>query len=98
MDACDAAGISNYPFGDLYRILFDYSLKYGYDEIAGGFYDSGLFNQPADSLTKVWWVEAEAVVSALYMHRFSGDPQYLDIFQQTYDYIEKQLVDFEHGE
>ena len=98
MDACDAAGISNYPFGDLYRTLFGYSLKYGYDQGAGGFYDSGLFNRPADNLTKVWWVEAEAVVSALYMHRFSDDPQYLDIFQQTYDYIEKQLVDWEHGE
>jgi mannobiose 2-epimerase len=98
MDACDAAGISKYPFGDLYRTLFDYSLKYGYDQGAGGFYDSGLFNQPADSLTKVWWVEAEAVVSALYMHRLTGDPQYLDIFEQTYDYIEKHLVDWEHGE
>ena len=60
--------------------------------------ESSYMGAPADSLTKVWWVEAEAVVSALYMHRFSGDPQYLDIFQQTYDYIEKQLVDFEHGE
>jgi mannose/cellobiose epimerase-like protein (N-acyl-D-glucosamine 2-epimerase family) len=98
MDACDAAGISNYPFGDLYRTLFGYSVKYGYDQGAGGFYDSGLFNQPADNLTKVWWVEAEAVVSALYMHRMTGDPQFLDIFEQTYDYIEKQLVDWEHGE
>ena len=29
-DACDAAGISNYPLLDLYRALFDYALKYGY--------------------------------------------------------------------
>jgi mannobiose 2-epimerase len=98
MDACDAAGVSNYPFGDLYRTLFDYSYKYGYDQGAGGFYDSGLFNQPADGLTKVWWVEAEAVVSALYMHRLTSDPQYLDIFGQTYDYIEKHFVDWEYGE
>jgi len=98
MDACDAAEIANYPFGDLYRTLFGYSLKYGYDQAAGGFYDSGLFNQPADSLTKVWWVEAEAIVSSLYMNRLTVDPQYLDIFEQTYDYIEKHLVDFDHGE
>lgn len=98
MDACDAAGISTYPFADLYRTLFDYSLEYGYDHEAGGFYDSGLFNRPADRLTKVWWVEAEAIVSALYMNRLTRDPQFLDIFQQTYDYIEKHLVDFEHGE
>jgi mannobiose 2-epimerase len=98
MDACDAVGISNYPFGDLYRKLFDYSYKYGYDRGAGGFYDSGLFNQPADRLTKVWWVQAEAIVSALYMHRLTGDPRYLAIFEQTYDYIEKNLVDWQFGE
>jgi mannobiose 2-epimerase len=98
MDACNAAGISNYPFGDLYRTLFDYSYKYGYDQGAGGFYDSGLFNQPADRLTKVWWVQAEAVVSALYMYRLTADPKYLDIFVQTYDYIEKHFVDWEYGE
>jgi len=98
MDACDAAGISNYPFGDLYRTLFDYSYKYGYDQGAGGFYDSGLFNQPADRLTKIWWVEAEAVVSALYMNRLTADPRYLDVFEQTYDYIERNLVDWEYGE
>ena len=98
MDACDAVEIAKYPFTDLYRTLFGYSLKYGYDHNVGGFYDSGLFNQPADRLNKVWWVEAEAIVSALYMNRLTADPQYLDIFEQTYDYIEEHLVDFEYGE
>ena len=98
MDACDAAGISNYPFGDLYRTLFEYSYKYGYDKDAGGFYDSGLFNQQADRLNKVWWVEAEAIVSALHMNQFTGDTKYLDVFEQTYDYIEKHFVDWQHGE
>ena len=98
MEACNAAGISNYPFADLYRTLFDYSYKYGYDQGAGGFYDSGLFNQPADRLTKVWWVQAEAVVSALYMNRLTDDPLYLDVFEQTYDYIENHMVDWQYGE
>lgn len=98
MDACDAAEIANYPFSDLYRTLFGYSLKYGYDQAAGGFYDSGLFNQPADRLTKVWWVQAEAIVSSLYMNRLTADPQYLDVFEQTYDFVEKNLVDFDNGE
>jgi mannobiose 2-epimerase len=98
MEACDTAGISNYPFGDLYRTLFDYSYKYGYDQSAGGFYDSGLFNQPADRLNKVWWVEAEAIVSALHMNQLTGDPKYLDVFEQTYDYIEKYFVDWQYGE
>jgi mannobiose 2-epimerase len=107
MDACDAAGpytrsgaggISNYPFGDLYRTLFDYSYKYGYDRSAGGFYESGPFNQPADMLTKVWWVQAEALISSLYMNRFTNEPKYLDTFEQTCDYVEKHVVDWQHGE
>lgn len=61
MDACEAAGVSNHPFLDLYRALFDYSLKYGYDDANGGFYDSGPFNQPADRRGKVWWVQSEAI-------------------------------------
>jgi mannose/cellobiose epimerase-like protein (N-acyl-D-glucosamine 2-epimerase family) len=98
MDACDAAGISDYPFGDLYRTLFDYSYKCGYDRSAGGFYDSGPFNQPADRLTKVWWVQAEALISSLYMNRFTNEPKYLDTFEQTCDYVEKYIVDWQHGE
>ena len=98
IDACDAAGISNYPFLDLYRMLFDYSLKFGYDEKNGGFYDSGGFSQPADRLTKTWWVEAEAIVSALYMHRLTRDAKYLGVFEKTYDFIDKYQVDWENGE
>ena len=98
MDACEAAGVSNHPFLDLYRTLFDYSLKYGYDETNGGFYDSGPFNQPADRRAKVWWVQSEAIVSALYMHRLTHDPKYLPIFEKTAEFIEKNMVDWENGE
>jgi mannobiose 2-epimerase len=98
MDACDAAGISSYPLLDLYRTLFDYSLKFGYDDKAGGFYDSGAFNQPADNRTKVWWVQAEALVSALYMYRMTNDARYLSVFEKTFDFVEKNVVDWQNGE
>ncbi|MFH1719948.1 MAG: AGE family epimerase/isomerase [Planctomycetota bacterium] len=98
MDACEAAGVSNYPFLDLYRTLFDYSLKYGYDQAGGGFYDSGPFNQPADRRAKVWWVQTEAVVSALYMNRLTQEPKYLSVFEKTSDFIVDNMVDWENGE
>jgi len=98
MDACDAARVSKQPFVDLYRTLFDYSLKYGYDETDGGFYDSGLFNQPADRRNKVWWVQTEAIVSALYMNRMTKDPKYLEVFDKTSDFICKNMVDWQTGE
>ncbi|MDQ3252329.1 MAG: AGE family epimerase/isomerase [Acidobacteriota bacterium] len=98
IDACDAAGISKHPLLDLYRTLFAYSLRYGYDEKLGGFYDSGAFNQRADRQNKIWWTQAEALVSALYMYRLTGDAQYLSVFEKTFDFIEKYQVDWEHGE
>jgi cellobiose epimerase len=98
IDACDAAGLSNYPLKDLYRTLFDYSLRFGYDNDKGGFYDSGPFNKPADRLSKVWWVEAEALVSALYMYRSTRDRKYLDVFDKTYQFIDEYQVDWEKGE
>ncbi|UCF15796.1 MAG: AGE family epimerase/isomerase [Phycisphaerales bacterium] len=98
MDACDAAGVSNRPFLDLYRTLFDYSLKYGYDAAEGGFYDSGLFNQPADRRSKIWWVQTEAIVSTLCMNRITHDPKYLDVFEKTSEFIEKNVVDWDTGE
>jgi mannobiose 2-epimerase len=97
MDACDAAGISNYPFQDLYRNLFEYSYRNGYDP-NGGFFESGPFNQPADRRQKVWWVQSEALVSALRMSRLTGDPVYLDVFDKTLDFLEKQQIDWAGGE
>ncbi len=98
MDACDAAGISEYPYGDLFRSIFAYSRKYGFDEAKGGFYDGGAFNQPADRRQKVWWVQAEGLVSALYMYRLTRDASYLEAFSKTLDFIEKEQVDWKTGE
>jgi len=98
-DACDAAGIPTHTLLDLYRTLFNYSLKYGFDRKKGGFYTSGVsFNRPATDRNKTWWVQAEAIVSALCMFRLTNEPQYLDIFARTYDYIEKYQVDWINGE
>jgi cellobiose epimerase len=98
VDACKAAGINDYPYLDLYRTLFDYSLKYGYDAEKGGFYYFGQFNRPAENLEKSWWVQAEALVSALYMYRLTRDQKYRAIFEKTFDFIEKYQVDWKYGE
>ncbi len=98
MDTCKALGLSNYPFGDLYATLFDYSLQYGYDQTNGGFYYTGPFNKPATDLSKSWWVQAEGLVSSLQMYRFTGDPKYRTLFQQIFAYIENNLIDDQYGE
>jgi cellobiose epimerase len=98
MDACDAAGVSNQPFMDLYHTLFRYSLQYGYDERNGGFYYTGRFREPADDRHKSWWVQAEAIVGALYMYNHTKDPKYLAVFEKTFQFIEDRMVDWEVGE
>lgn len=98
IDACKTAGISTYPFLDLYRSQFDYALKYGYDKKQGGFFYYGPFNQPAENHEKSWWVQAEALVSSLYMYRLIGDEKYLDVFEKTYDWVDQHQVDWKHGE
>jgi cellobiose epimerase len=98
MDACEAAGLPIHPLLDLFRALWSYSLQYGYDRSQGGFYDSGPLRQEADERRKIWWVEAEAIVSALYMYRLTHDPQYLEAFDKTLGFIENHLVDWRNGE
>jgi mannose/cellobiose epimerase-like protein (N-acyl-D-glucosamine 2-epimerase family) len=98
IDACEAAGLSNFPFQDLYRGLFGYSYRYGYDSQNGGFYDSGAFGQPADRRAKIWWVQAEALVSALRMYELTDDPLYLEVFRKTLEFVERHQVDWEGGE
>ncbi len=98
MDACDAAGIPNSPLADLYRTLFAYSRKWGYDEQEGGFFESGHFGRPADRRDKIWWVQAEALVSALRMYEMTKEPAYLEVFERTWDFVSKRQIDWEHGE
>jgi mannobiose 2-epimerase len=98
MDACDAAGISDYPFMDLYQTLFKYSLQYGYDSRQGGFFYTGRFNTAADDRSKSWWVQAETIVSSLRMYERTKDPKYLSVFENTFNFIEAKMVDWEVGE
>jgi len=98
MDACDAVGIPNYPFLDLYQTLFKYSLQYGYDSRQGGFFYTGRFNTAADDRSKSWWVQAETIVSTLRMYGYTRDPKYLSTFESTFNLIESRFVDWEVGE
>jgi mannose/cellobiose epimerase-like protein (N-acyl-D-glucosamine 2-epimerase family) len=98
IDACDAAGVANGPFLDLYKTLFEYSLEYGYDEANGGFYYTGPFRGPADDRSKSWWVQAETIVSSLRLYEHTNDPKFLAVFEKTFDFINAKMVDWKNGE
>lgn len=98
MDATEAAGVPDAPYHDLYRTLWRYSMKYGFDFGQGGFYYTGDHGQPADDRNKSWWVQAEALVSALRMYRITREPVYLEAFRKTWEFTRDHQIDWEVGE
>jgi mannobiose 2-epimerase len=97
-DGCNALGISNGPFLDLYRMLFVYTLTYGFDWRKGGFFYEGSYNTRADQREKIWWVQAEGLVSALKMYHLTGEGMYYDCFVRTLEWILNYQVDWQHGD
>lgn len=98
VDAAEAAGVPIAPYMELFRENFAYSMKYGWDAVNGGFYYYGWFRQPAENRVKSWWVQAEAMVSALMMYRLTGDPQYWNVFEKTWVFIRDHQIDWKTGE
>ena len=47
---------------------------------------------------KHWWPQAEAVVGFLNAYELSGRQHFLDAAKRSWDFIEKCIVDHEHGE
>ena len=97
-DAVQTLGDSNAPLLDLYRRVFAYSHRHGLDRTNGGFFYSGPFNQDADRLQKVWWVQAEALVSALKMYSLTREDQYADTFVRVWRWIDEHQTDWTTGE
>jgi mannobiose 2-epimerase len=98
VDALRALDQPTAPYHDLFRTVFDYALRHGYDEDAGGFFDSGLPGKPADRRAKIWWVQAEALVSALTMFELTREPQYVDVFARTWEFVNTRQTDWASGE
>ena len=47
---------------------------------------------------KHWWPQAEAVVGFLSAYEFSGQQHFMDAAERSWAFIEKHIVDREHGE
>lgn len=85
-------------FLGLFRALFDNALGFGFDRTGGGFYNAGRLNAGADRREKIWWVQAEALVAALEMHRLTGEEIYWRCFLRMLEWIERRQIDWERGD
>ena len=66
------------------------------DEDGGLFYE-GKGKEIIDS-DKHWWPQAEAVVGFLNAYELSGSEHFLKSAEKSWEFIEKHIVDGEHGE
>jgi mannose/cellobiose epimerase-like protein (N-acyl-D-glucosamine 2-epimerase family) len=98
VDALRALDRPTSAYVGLFRGLFETAMRYGWDEQAGGFFDSGFPGKPADRRAKIWWVEAEALVSALAMFELTGEPKYADVFVRTWRFVDTTQTDWTSGE
>jgi mannobiose 2-epimerase len=98
VDALHALDQPTAPYHDLFRAVFDYAMRYGYDQAAGGFFEAGLPGKPADRRARIWWVQAEALVSALTMFELTGDARYVEVFERTWTFVDTKQTDWASGE
>ncbi len=98
MEALEGLDVPQAPLVDFYRAVWEAALRWGYDRALGGFWYRGELGKPASVLTKEWWVQAEALVSALRMYRATGEQRYFEVFEKLWEWIETRQVDWTYGE
>ena len=79
------------------RELHDAAYRYGWDAQHGGLvygFDPDLRHCDTD---KYFWVQAESFASAWRLWRASGAQQYLDQYQQTWEWSWRHMVDHRYG-
>lgn len=105
LEASHALGIENDTLTLLTgKNMVDHSLRNGWDNEKGGFYDGGYYFDHNKDLEVVnahknWWAQAEGLNTLLILSNlFPDDPMnYRKYFDRQWDYIEKYLLDEEHG-
>lgn len=93
LEACEVAGLPLDRVTGVCRTLVATAVRHGLDTARGGFFESGRPGAPADRRAKTWWVQAEALVATLRLHRHTGNPAYHDVFARTLDWVARHQVD-----
>ncbi len=84
--------------------MVDHSLRNGWDNDLGGFYDGGYYFSSEEDLqiinaNKNWWAQAEGLNALLIMSRLFPEDEmnYRGYFDKQWNYIQKYLMDEENG-
>ncbi len=106
LEASEIAGLENDTITlRKAKQMVDHSIRNGWDKELGGFYEAGYYFKGQDTVTiikdtKNWWAQAEGLNSLLMMSQlFPNDPlNYKSLFLKEWEYIDKYLIDHEHGD
>ena len=78
------------------RALADHTLAKGWDAEHGGVFNLGDAEGPTDR-SKVWWVQAEALLGFATLWKRTGEACYADALARTWEFIRDRQIDPEHG-
>jgi mannobiose 2-epimerase len=106
LEASHILGLKNYKRTLIVaKRLIDHSLKNGWDNNLGGFYDEGYYFKDSLKITiikdsKNWWAQAEGLNTLLLMaDRFPNDKmRYYEHFKKMWQYIQTYIIDHEYGD
>ncbi|MEM8624952.1 MAG: AGE family epimerase/isomerase [Pseudomonadota bacterium] len=95
-DALAELGIGRHAVSNWARRLSEHALRHSFDRRRGGFYDHGSLNGIQLFVThrdKIWWVQAEALISMLELYRTTGETRYAEAFRRTLTFVEQHMCD-----
>lgn len=98
IDAARALGVPLSGYLAHLQRMFDAALRFGYDRYRDGFYERGPRARPPSQRRKTWWVQAEALVTALRLYEITGDARYGRCFLGTLRWVERHQVDWHNGD
>ena len=105
LEASHTLGLANdYKTLAVAKKMLDHAIENGWEEKNGGFVDAAYYFPHEDkctitSNTKNWWAQAEALNVLLMMSKiFPLENVYKEYFVKEWNYIEKFLLDHEHGD
>lgn len=74
--------------------MADHTLQAAYTEGSG--FSNESENGKVDT-TRVWWVQAEALLGFLNAYEHTGEPRYLDAVRSQWEYIKEKMIDPREG-
>jgi mannobiose 2-epimerase len=96
--ACDAVDGERAALAEPLRRRFAYCMRFGFDYENGGFFSRGRSGRPAGNRTKIWWVQAEALLAALTMYAIGRERPYIAAFELTLSWIDRAQTDWTGGD